>query len=159
MAEHGTGSRYRRGCRCTSCRQANTTRVRAQRDKRQAAGAEPPEHGVSGYKNYRCRCDTCVAANSERLRAYRTDPAQADRLRTNGRTYRATVQRTSLATAVRYGLQWTGPELEIADRDDLTTAQKAAMLGRSAAAVQEKRKRIRRGDPMPAWLAGRRSRT
>jgi len=43
----------------------------------------------------------------------------------------------------RGGYQWTGPEFEIAVRDDLTARQAAIMIGRSVWAVRKMRGRIR----------------
>lgn len=57
------------------------------------------------------------------------------------------------ATAHRKGLDWTGPELEIADRDDLTALQVARMLGRTKGAVEAARRRLRT-EPREDWLAG-----
>jgi uncharacterized protein YfaS (alpha-2-macroglobulin family) len=89
---------------------------------------------------------------------YRRDPEQYDRLRQDSQRRHAQAQRASLDTATRYGYQWTGPELEIVCRDDLTAAEMAALLGRTVAAVSTKRKRIHQAEPAPSWLAGKRSR-
>jgi hypothetical protein len=43
----------------------------------------------------------------------------------------------------RSGYQWTGPEFEIITRDDLSVRQAALMTGRSMAAVQVKRNRLK----------------
>jgi hypothetical protein len=65
----------------------------------------------------------------------------------------ARVQRATLDGAGRRGLPWTGPELEIAARDDLTPEQVAEMTGRTLYGVNEARKRLRR-DPRAIALAG-----
>lgn len=57
-------------------------------------------------------------------------------------------------SARRHGYQWTGPELEIAARDDLSVKEAALMLGRSFYAVETARKKLRAGDPKTTWLAG-----
>jgi hypothetical protein len=48
---------------------------------------------------------------------------------------------------------WTGPQLEIAAREDLTAKQVAAMTGRTVYAVYNIRRRLR-DDPKIIWLAG-----
>jgi hypothetical protein len=48
---------------------------------------------------------------------------------------------------------WTGPQLEIAAREDLTAKQVAAMTGRTLGAVYSARHRLRE-DPRIIWLAG-----
>lgn len=53
---------------------------------------------------------------------------------------------------------WTGPELEIAARKDLTATQVARMIGRSPNAVQKIRTKLRR-DPRKVLLAGVSERT
>lgn len=62
--------------------------------------------------------------------------------------------RRTRATARRGGYEWTGPELEIAARDDLTVMEMALMLGRSYNAVIKKRGLLRRDDPRTVNLAG-----
>lgn len=47
---------------------------------------------------------------------------------------------------------WTGPELEIVARTDLTAREAAVMLGRTLYAVKHQRKAIR-NDPRKARLA------
>ena len=69
--------------------------------------------------------------------------------------YHARQQRT-VDGAGNHGKEWTGPELEIAARLDLSTEQVAAILGRTAAGVMWARKQIQR-DPRKARLAGIRS--
>lgn len=44
----------------------------------------------------------------------------------------------------RNGYLWTGPEMEIIERDDLTARQAALMIGRSLMAVRQRRQAIRR---------------
>lgn len=56
--------------------------------------------------------------------------------------------------ARRNGYQWTGPELEIVAREDLTVKQAALMLGRTFYAVETQRKKLRSGDPKTTRLAG-----
>lgn len=64
------------------------------------------------------------------------------------------LQKESLEHAPRRGLPWTGPELEIADRRDLTAAEIAAMTGRTLHAVHFVRAKLRAGIPREVLLAG-----
>lgn len=69
MSEHGTITRYVRGCRCDECRGANnaykrkhgqTTRARARSGH---LAPDAPQHGtVGGYTNHACRCEPCRTA-------------------------------------------------------------------------------------------------
>lgn len=68
--EHGTGYRYRCGCRCEECTRAMREQRVYWRESRKSR--EPPEHGTeSAYKNWGCRCDLCKAAGSESNRRWR----------------------------------------------------------------------------------------
>lgn len=53
----------------------------------------------------------------------------------------------------KHGYQWTGPELEIASRSDLSVNEAAEMLGRSLAAVANARARVRH-DPKTTQVVG-----
>lgn len=57
-------------------------------------------------------------------------------------------------TASRHGQQWTGPELEIATRRDLSAAQVAKMLGRTLYGVKHQRSLLAQNNPVKTWLAG-----
>lgn len=73
--EHGTRTRYGKGCRCLSCRVANRTYMRSLRAKHLAAGlaAGDSRHGTpGGYTHYGCRCTDCTAANTAACRRSRT---------------------------------------------------------------------------------------
>lgn len=61
--------------------------------------------------------------------------------------------RQTVARATRYGAAWTGPELEIAARPDLTAMDAALMLGRTVKAVRHARSRVR-NEPKWAMVAG-----
>jgi hypothetical protein len=79
--QHGTRSRYRRGCRCNGCVEASRAYERAQNLKRRLARPErqkpikdrpPPRprpvaaHGTrSMYVNSKCRCMECFEANRD----------------------------------------------------------------------------------------------
>jgi hypothetical protein len=66
---------------------------------------------------------------------------------------RAKVQNETADRAGNRGKQWTGPELEIACRDDLTLKQAALMLGRTLRGVEAARHACR-VDPRKITLAG-----
>lgn len=57
--EHGTLSRYVKGCRCEQCTEANRERTRARRAAHAGTPAEEFRHGATGYTDYGCRCETC----------------------------------------------------------------------------------------------------
>jgi hypothetical protein len=59
----------------------------------------------------------------------------------------------SLETATRWGYPWTGPELELLARTDLTARQIATMTGRSCRAVYGKRHQLK-ADPKTINHAG-----
>jgi hypothetical protein len=63
------------------------------------------------------------------------------------------VQAETASAARRHGRVWTGPELEIAARDDLSNKEIALMLGRTYAAVDHARRGIKI-DPRKQFLAG-----
>jgi hypothetical protein len=59
----------RYGCRCKTCKAANTARGNAQRRARTARGVKDPTlvpHGTpGGYSNWGCHCDECTKANTD----------------------------------------------------------------------------------------------
>lgn len=116
---------------------AVTTRRKLMKGYRPSPG-EVRTHGLSGY-NRDCRCEICREAK----RADNSDFSGA----------RAILQQKSLGDAKRRGYQWTGPELELAARDDLPVSEIAARLGRSYAAVTVIRHKIRT-DPKTINVAG-----
>lgn len=124
---HGTYG-YRLGCKCDVCRKAKNDWQKAylkrkpQRHRVARSDGTVP-HGYAGYANYKCRCDICTTASTAYTRKY---------------------QKRVVPSAPMSGQIWTGPEMEIAMRDDLTTTQAALLLGRSWAAVASVRARIRR---------------
>lgn len=146
------GGRYSAGCRCELCRATAAARAKKYRkNRRRRREGSDFAHGTTGYREWGCRCDVC------------TDAAQADRdvyrrshrrviARNAGRVYRRRVDEAA-ATAHRKGQEWTGPELEIAARTDLTAKQAAAMLGRTYPAVVYKRRQLRT-KPREINLAG-----
>jgi hypothetical protein len=64
------------------------------------------------------------------------------------------LQRETGRQADRNGVQWTGAEMEILGRSDLTHKQAALMLGRTFAATRLMRYKLRKGDPKAVGLAG-----
>lgn len=66
---------------------------------------------------------------------------------------KARAQQDTLPTAHHHGYQWTGPELEVALRNDLTTREKAKILGRSYAATNTARQKALH-DPKWVRVAG-----
>ena len=92
------------------------------------------------------RVHACEAANPERVREYQSRWGKANRDKTrawnrrqyhaNPEKYRASNRRreklvndVSRESASHHGEPWTGPQLELAARDDLTAVQVAPMLG------------------------------
>lgn len=62
-AQCGARGAYKRGCRCTKCREGDRARRaadKADRYARRAAGTAEFTHGTSGYRNWGCRCVTCT---------------------------------------------------------------------------------------------------
>lgn len=59
----------------------------------------------------------------------------------------------SRSRAHRHGYEWTGPELEVAGRTDLTAKQAATILGRTIAAVNTARAKLK-DHPREINLAG-----
>lgn len=155
MAEHGTYARHNHGgCRCDGCVAAAIEYGRKRRVERKTAVAEGSAdvpHGASGYTNWGCRCDLCIEA-SRNLNARRREK-DPERVRWKANHKFARGQEATRPTASRSRQQWTGPELEMAARGDLTARQVALMTGRTYAAVQNMRKRLR-DDPKTINLAG-----
>lgn len=144
---HGV-SGYKRGCRCEKCRVAKRARNKEEYEKRlRAAEADGAsfEHGYAGFTHRGCRCEVCCSAKAvERMAPSRQPGRRRRNAKRNGQT---------LEQAVRWGREWTGPELELAARTDLTVRQIARMIGRSYYAVSTKR-RLLRLDPKTIAVAG-----
>ena len=73
-AEHGDVRRYRQGCRCDACREANRLYHAEWRatSRRDPSRADRAGHGKPNtYRQYGCRCDACRAANSADVAAWR----------------------------------------------------------------------------------------
>lgn len=101
------------------------------------------------------RCRRCIvrcSVNNIRERKKCDDEfRRKQRLRGDRNRKRANDELADLAHST--GKQWTGPELEMASRTDLTARQVAQMLGRTFYAVRHMRKKLRI-DPRYINLAG-----
>lgn len=152
---------YKRGCRCARCRSENRAYVIRARNNRVKRGTT---HGTTTGYGDGCRCQACKRADAEKnLRYFASNP---DRYRENKRRasrqhYRRhdakalsrEQQQVTRDKAWRNHFQWTGPELEIALREDLTSYEAALMLGRTRNAVQAQRE-LHEVDPRKRALAG-----
>jgi len=171
---HGHYLRYGAGCRCDLCRRANRERAAADLERRKETPFEAIPHGVKGYNHYGCRCDRCRKANSERVAneaarrsSSRDIPHGVDGFnnyncrcdicregkRAESADYIRRAQAESLPGAKKRGQEWTGPELELAARKDLTAKQVAAMVGRTVSGVRNVRSRFSK-EPQLRALAG-----
>lgn len=122
----------------------------------------PPEprwsHGTrTGWQIYGCQCDLCekwhdryVLSQAEKMRDRRASDPEVN-VRTMA--WMKSENDRSREKADRNGFVWTGPELEMAARDDLTAKEVAAALGRTIAAVHGARKKLRH-DPKTINHAG-----
>lgn len=93
-------------------------------------------HGTFSRYRIGCRCLECTAAANR-----------------NAQPRIEARQRETIAAASKAKQMWTGPELEIATRDDLPIRELALMLGRSYKAVQTIRRKCKQ-DPRKAYLLG-----
>lgn len=71
IAEHGTGSKYKSGCRCDECTKANSRGSAKFRASHRDLPPDQIPHGLNGYRNYGCRCQVCRTANTTECRNYR----------------------------------------------------------------------------------------
>ncbi len=126
--KHGTRYSYRkRGCRCDQCR-------KWQRERNQ---------------RYRARNREKANEQSRRWRVTHPKEHQALLLR-----QRKKVNDKLRETAERHHQEWTGVELEIASRPDLTARQVAEILHRTLSAVSNMRRRLASDlDPRDRMLA------
>lgn len=69
---HGTRSRYEKGCRCQSCREANTAYKTEWRAGNTRRGRPPKTHGTAyGYESFGCRCRPCTNAHNQSKAVHR----------------------------------------------------------------------------------------
>lgn len=106
---------------------------------------ERPEGGWASI------CRRCNSAQVSDRRADAEYRAQFD-ARTRGNQHAK--QREAVEAARNHRKEWTGPELELVMRDDLTDREKAEKLGRTFYAVRHIIRRINRSDPVKVHLAG-----
>lgn len=147
---------YRRGCRCEICRAANATYTKQLRERRRRRlSTTPITHGTDGYSNWGCRCDVCRQAHAIQVRPSTARWQDRNRLARNDRNARdfAAMQEETRERASRNGYQWTGPELELAARKDLSAREVAIMIGRTLSAVQHIRRKLKE-DPATINIAG-----
>lgn len=128
-----------------------------------AAEAIAAKHGVRVAESVMAILDELdlrirVAPNLERRAARERDRMASDaqyKASHTARKHASTVQsqNATMSRAGRRTLPWTGPELEIAAREDLTAAQVAQMTGRTLYGVNVMRRKLRK-DPRKIDLAG-----
>lgn len=126
---HGTTSGWSWWkCRCEECLAARKRYKRQERAERQARANITAEHGTTRAYEQGCQCADCrgAAAAATRERNEATRPG-----------------------ARRHGAKWTGADAAIAFRDDITIAERAAILGRTYASVDNfiRAQRRRPDDP------------
>lgn len=110
--------------------------MEAQRAKRSMRPEDIPHGTASGYRFWGCRCEPCVVAQKSKVQALAKRRNDATR-----------------EVAHHHNHLWTGAELEVAARADLTAKQVAVMLGRTVSAVHTKR-RLMENDPKTIRFAG-----
>jgi hypothetical protein len=113
------------------------------------------KHGNYRYRDKGCRCDQCREWNREQRRLVRgRDPEKAkEEYRRHGANKKKLNDKLREA-ADRHRQEWTGVELEIASRPDLTARQVAAVLHRTLIAVRNMRRRLASDlDPRDRMLA------
>lgn len=137
------------GCRCDVCVSAakkNRAKFRAGLKSRDF---DDVPHGTpNGYNIWGCRCEPCRAARRSDGQKYiwgaeayaRRERPRNEQSRTNAHHHRDV---------------WTGPELEILDREHLSLQDASRMLGRTLAACREMRRTLH-VDPRKQALAGTR---
>lgn len=108
------------------------------------------QHGDPGmWQTRKCRCEVCDTARREYRRAEALrNPAPPERLASGLAGIKERARRDqaeSLKSAMRNGARWTGPEMELVAREDLTVTQVAAMTRRTYNAVSNVRQAL--GNP------------
>lgn len=128
VIKHGTRYSYaEKGCRCDQCR-----KWKRERDRRQRA--RKPEKARERHRRWKsAHAEEHIATTRRNMKKLN------DKLR---------------ETADRHGQEWTGVELEIASRPDLTARQVAVILHRTLSAVANMRQRLASDlDPRDRMLA------
>lgn len=164
---HGTEKAYKFGCRCDGCKsfksarakryyEANKAKVLESQHRHYEANAEQilerqkayrasNTESISERKKRRYKDNRSIVLAHQRNRYHRDPRVKRERLRM--------ANMNTQETAHRRGNQWTGPELEIASRTDISVTEIAKMLGRTYFAVVSKRKALK-VDPRAVALAG-----
>ena len=114
---HGTPSGWQHHkCRCEVCLEARTEYKRQEHRRRQARARITAGHGTVRAYQQGCNCTACTAAVAAQ---------SAER------------QARTVPGAHRHGHRWTVMDAETAMRTDLTIEERAALLGRTHAAVDD----------------------
>jgi len=95
-------------------------------------------------------CRVCVKTKGL---IYLASPGVREQIQSSRRTHDYSEQTATLDAASNRYKEWTGPELEVAARSDLTRKEVAAMLGRTYFAVKAQRYLLNH-DPRKDRLAG-----
>lgn len=117
--------------------------------------ATPGRRHAAGRTVLAATCSVCDELlpgsrfNSSRRMGFTCE--ECDRVRSSQSQRQS--QAVSLQSARRRGFVWTGPDMELVMRDDLTLAELASMLGRTYASVAAMRTKVRH-DPKCAKVAG-----
>jgi len=128
-------------------------------------------HGTNfGYSKAGCRCSECRAwasayhqkwypgsvsqqASADRYRKRRAENPDEYQAKSADATRNAQARNVrSRESAGRHNSPWTGTEMELISRKDLTTAELAGMLGRTLVAVRTMRLRLKDRNPRDRML-------
>lgn len=149
--QHGSSSAYNNFCRCAVCVQAERNR----RAAKQAESSRVHRPRRSPFNLLAGSCSRCHALISTSIDLITEPQAGFSSCCVTCREgFNRKRNARSRDTASHHCQEWTGPELEVAAREDLTESEVAHMLGRTVAAVQSARRDLR-VDPRKARLAGR----
>lgn len=169
-SRHGTPYSYRKGCRCSECCAANTRSVKASRQRRTdrlatgEADSSQIRHGRSAYTNWGCRCAICTRDHTlaiqpavDRWRrknpqavkamAARWTKAHPEKAAEQVRKNTVKRQNATIERAHHHQQSWTGSEIELALRDDLSSREVALAIGRTLYAVRNFRHRMKAARP------------
>lgn len=139
-AWHGTRTGYcHHACRCAGCRESRRVAAEAER----ARSVRGPEERAAWRKFANDYYHTNPEAR-ERIIARAQEWRSQNRAYVNAYTaqYRAARQETSLETATRRRVAWTQAEDTVA-LSDLSTLEKARILGRTYRAVESRMRTLR----------------
>lgn len=133
--EHGTLLRYRRGCNCQPCRDANNRFCNESKARRLQKGIPEHLHGTqTGYQNWECRCDPCSEAGRE---------ANQKAMEVEG------------LEPHRTHAEWTREEDRAVADYSLTAKELARKLNRTVGAVNTRRRLIGAVNPNRSSLVNR----